>query len=138
MTRLPDWPARLHAFVDSVKLRVFEWQAHDCFLGWAADAVLAVTGEDIGAAYRGRYKSAVGAARVMRNDGFEKLADLVASHLPEIHISEASLGDIAAIPDDSPFGFTLGIVNGEVILVLRETGMGVVPLFDATRAFRVG
>lgn len=138
MKRLPDWNARLHAFVDSVKRSPFAWASHDCFCGWAADAVEAMTGEDIATAYRSAYSTPKGAVDVMKAAGFATLADLVASHLPEIHLSQAHVGDIAAIEDDSPFGYTLGIVNGEMILVLGERAMGTVPLFSAARAFKVG
>lgn len=138
MNRLPDWNARLHAFVDAAKRRPFDWTAHNCGEHWAAGAVEAMTGADLAAPYRDRYASALGAARVVRNEGFETIADLVAAHLPEIHVSAARLGDLAAIPATDAFGYTLGIVNGEMILVLRADGMGLVPLFDATRAFRVG
>ena len=138
MKRFPDWAARLNDFVDGVKRSPFAWAEHDCFCGWAADAVLAMTGEDIAAQWRGRYKTAKGAAGVLKRAGFDNLADGMAAVLPEIHLSQAKLGDIAAIPDDTPFGFTLGIVNGETILVLGEKAMGTVPLFKATRAFAVG
>lgn len=144
LTRRPDWPARLHDFVDAVKRNAFDWVSLNCAEHWAAGAVLAMTDVDIAASYRGRYKTAKGAAQMMKGKGFDNLADMLAAHLPEItgvdgepFVGGASLGDIAAIPKDDAFGFTLGIVNGEMILVLGETGMGMVPLFSATRAFRV-
>jgi hypothetical protein len=136
--RLPDWPARLHEFVDGVKRSPFGWGGSDCLIGWAADAVLAMTGEDIAAPWRGKYKTARGAAGALKRAGFDNLADGLATVLPEIHLSRARLGDLAAIPDDGPFGWSLGIVNGETILVRGETAMGTVPLDRATRAFRVG
>jgi hypothetical protein len=74
----------------------------------------------------------------MRQAGFRNLADMVAVMLPEIHPSEARIGDIAAIEIDTPFGYALGVVNGERVFVLREDGMGTVDLLDAKRAFRVG
>lgn len=138
MRRLPDWPVRLHDFVDGVKRSPFKWETHDCWLGWAADAAIAIIGVDIGADYRGQYSNAIEAARVMKKAGFSNLADLVASHLPEIHVSQAKIGDIAAIADDTPFGFTLGIINGETILVLGEQCMGVELLSRAARVFQVG
>ena len=55
-----------------------------------------------------------------------------------IHVSQAMLGDVAEVPDESPFGHALGIVNGERLLVMREDGIGTVDLLSATRAFRVG
>lgn len=136
MRRLPDWPARLHAFVDGVKRQPFDYGSHNCAQHWAAGAVKAMTGEDVAKGYR--FKTARGALSAMKRAGFNNIADMAASMLPEIHISQARVGDIAAVPKDDVFGFTLGIVNGEMILVLREDGMGLVPLFDATRAFRVG
>lgn len=138
MKRLPDWPRRLHDFLDEVKRKRFEWASNNCGEHFAAGAVLAVTGEDIAAPWRGRYKSAAGALRVMKNAGFMNLGDMVASVLPEIHPSRAKLGDIATVPADGPFGTSLGIINGEVILVLGENGMGVVPMSFATRVFAVG
>lgn len=138
MKRRGDWHSRLNAFIDEVKRKPFDWQTHNCGEHFAFGAVEAMTGEDIGATYRGRYQGAAGAVRVMKNDGFDDLGDLLASHLPEKHVSRARLGDLVAIPDDSPFGFTLGIVNGESVLVLGETSMGVVPITKATRAFAVG
>ena len=80
----------------------------------------------------------MGALGVLRNDGFADLGDLVASVLPEIHISRGRIGDVAAIPADDGFGFTLGVVNGERIFVLRPDGFGTVDLLAAGRAFRIG
>ena len=134
MKRLPDWPKRLHDFVDGVKRQPFDWGTHNCAT-FAAGAVEAMTGERLVKGYR--FKTERGALSAMKRAGFDNLADMAASKLEEIHISQAQLGDIAAIPADTPFGFVLGIVNGEMILALRPDGMGLIPLFDATRAFRV-
>lgn len=136
--RRGDWHSRLNAFIDSVKRQPFDWATNNCGEHFAFGAVKAMTDADIGAHYRGRYTTATGAVRVMRKDGFDNLGDLVASHLPEIHPSRARLGDLVAIPEDSPFGFTLGVVNGESVLVLCERAMGIVPISQATRAFAVG
>lgn len=138
MKRYPDWPKRLHDFVDGVKRRPFDWREHECAVAWAGGCVAALTGADVAERWRGRFTSMRGALRVMRNDGFADLGDMAASALPEIHIARARLGDVAFVPQDDGFGGTLGIVNGETILVLREDGMGLVSLFDATRAFQVG
>lgn len=137
--RLPDWRARFEAEIDSIKFVPFDWGAQfDCWVGLAARVAFALTGVDHAAPYRGRYVSPEGALRVMKRAGHDNLADLVASHLPEIHPSQAALGDIAAIPMEDPFGFSVGVVNGERVFVLRPEGIGTVGLLDATRAFRVG
>lgn len=134
MNRLPDWNARLHAYIDAVKRSPFDWRAHNCAT-FVAGAVKAMTGDNIAKGYR--FKTERGALSAMKREGFDNLADMAASKLPEIHISQARIGDVAAIPTDTPFGFVLGIVNGEMILALRPDGMGLAPLLSATRAFRV-
>ncbi len=138
LTRLPDWRRRFEDAIDDIKARPFDWADHECGTGLAGRLALALTGVDCAARYRGTYDSAASAVRVMRQAGFENLGDLVADLLPEVHVSEASVGDIAAIPDQTPFGYALGVVNGERIFVLMETGIGTVDLLDATRAFKVG
>lgn len=141
LTRLTGpvhWRARYDALFDRIRRRPFAYGEHDCALGLAAAAVEAVTGADVAAAYRKRYHSRIGALRVLRNDGFANLADAVAALLPEIEPARARRGDIAAIPDDGPFGHSLGVVDGERVFVLRETGLGTVDRAVMTRAFRVG
>jgi hypothetical protein len=138
MKRRGDWHSRLNAFIDGVKRQPFDWATMNCGEHFAAGAVMAMTDVDIAAPWRGRYKTAAGAVRAMKRDGFACLGDMAASVLPEVHPSSARLGDIAAVPADGPFGTSLGVVNGEVILVLGEESMGVVPLARATRVFAVG
>lgn len=134
MKRKPDWNARLHAYVDSVKRSPFDWGEHNC-ASFVVGAVEAMTGERLVSGYG--FKTERGALSAMKREGFDNLADMAASKLPEIHISKARIGDVAAIPTDTPFGYALGIVNGEMIMALRPDGMGLAPLLTATRAFRV-
>ena len=136
LKRKGDWAARLHKHIDAGKTKAFDWAEHNCGCHWAAGAVKAVTGKNLAAEYDA--KTAKGLMAAMKSNGFKNVADLVASKLPEIAVSQAVFGDIAAIPVDDGFGFTLGIVNGETILVLREDGLGIMPLFSAKRAFKVG
>ncbi|WP_085025599.1 DUF6950 family protein [Ensifer aridi] len=138
LKRLPDWRRRFEAAIDEIKALPFAWGDHDCGPGLAGRLAFALTGVDCAAQYRGSYDSAASALRVMHEAGFDNLGDLVAAILPEIHISAAAIGDIAAVPVNGPFGYALGVVNGERIFVLKETGVGTVDLLDATRAFKVG
>jgi hypothetical protein len=138
LTRLPDWRRRFADEIDRLWRTPFDWDGHECVIGLAGNMALAITGVDCAAEYRGTYKTAAGALKVMRAAGYENVADMVGAMLPEIHPSLAHVGDIAAIPMDSPFGFALGVVNGERILVLMPDGIGTVDLLDATRAFKVG
>lgn len=137
LSRAFDWPVRLERFLDENRASAFSWNGGDCVVGWAADAVLAMTDVDLAAASRGKYKTERGAIRVMIKAGFDNLADLIGSMLEEIHPSQACIGDIAALPTEGPLGFSVGIVNGETILVRGLDCMSVAPLSAATRAFRV-
>lgn len=65
LKRLPDWRERLDAEVQRKALCVFQWGINDCML-FAADLIRAMTGADLGAPYRGRYSTPIGAARILR------------------------------------------------------------------------
>lgn len=139
LKRKPGWRSRFEAAIDEIKYVPFDWSTqHDCGPGLVGRLVHAMTGEDVAAPWRGRYSSRNGALRVMRNEGFDNLADLVASVLPEIHPSQARIGDIAAFEMASPFKFALGVVNGDRVFVLKPEGIGTMNLLAAKRAFRVG
>lgn len=138
LQRTPGWRARFEREIDAIKHLPFAWGEHDCGPDLVGRLVEATTGADIFAPWRGRYQSYRGAVRVMRNDGFGNLADLIGSVLPEIHPSEATLGDVAAFAEKSELGFTLGIVNGERVFVLKEEGLGTLDLLQADKAYRVG
>lgn len=140
LQRLPNWRKRFETFIDQVKATPFAWGEFDCGPAFAGRLVEALTGADLAAPYRGRYKTAAGALRVIRNEGFADLAELVDALLPaHEHPSRMRLGDIVAVPVESAFGVALGICNGGgTIFVLREDGIGVLDQADAIRAWRVG
>lgn len=66
--RLPDWPHRLAAFVESRRAAPFSWGGNDCG-AFAADAVAALTGSDPLAALRGAWADEEGAAAVIAKHG---------------------------------------------------------------------
>ena len=138
LKRVDNWRQEFEAVADDLMTLPFEWGKQDCGPGFVGRLTQALTRVDLAADYRGQYDSALSALRLMQDSGFANLGDLVASILPEIHISQARIGDIAAIADDTPFGFALGVVNGERIYVRTQSGLGTVDLLDAARAFKVG
>lgn len=138
LKRLPDWHSRLIRAVEDVRRDPLVWGASDCGMDWAGRAVEAVTGINPAAGLKPRYSTAKGALAFMRRQKVDNLGDLVARYLPEIHPSRAALGDIAAIKTDDAFGYALGIVNGATIMVRGETGVRVIDLLNADRAFAVG
>lgn len=138
LTRLPDWRARLAAEMDRQRRDPFAWGRHDCALGLAAGAVTALTGADLAAPWRGRYRSPSSARRALHKAGFNTLADLVASLLPEIPPAFADVGDIGVIAADGPLGQALCVVDASGLIVLTEAGHGRCPRHDMIRAFKVG
>ncbi|WP_274426742.1 DUF6950 family protein [Chelativorans sp. YIM 93263] len=138
MQRVPGWRLRFDAVIDEIKYSSFAWGERDCGPWLVGRVVEAVTGEDLAAPYRGRYRTYRGAVRVMREQGYHNLGDLVASMLPEIHPSQAKIADIAAFADDTELGFSLGPVNGDRVFVMQKDHLGTMGLLKAKRAFKVG
>lgn len=145
MKRHRDWRRRLERFIDEAERTPFAWGTADCGPEWAGRAIEAVLGIDIAAQFRGRYRTATGAAMVIRRAGHRDLANLVRALLAEatgadceIHPSVARYGDLMAIPELTGVGWVLGICNGERILVRRADGKGTVERLAATRAWRLG
>lgn len=138
MKRLAGWRSRLEGVVDEYRLSQLDFGKFDCAI-FCARAIEAITGARVGDPAWWRYGSRRGGAKIMLEAGFTNLADLTASVLPEIHPSQAYIGDIAALESDTEFGYALGVVTGDRIFVVREgAGIGTVDLLAAKRAFKVG
>lgn len=139
LKRRDDWRAALHAAIAERLDRPFAWGRNDGAM-FTADLVLAMTGVDLAAAFRGRYRSERGAARVMRAAGYTDLVALVAARLPEIQPSRARSGDVAIIGIERPGrkpALCLGLFDGGHIRAMAASGAGVLPFTAAVRAFRV-
>lgn len=131
--RLPDWKARLTAYLTQAAPRPYCLGQHDCAL-FAAGGVQAVTGLDPAAAWRGTYATKAAGLTALRRAGHADHIAATAAALPEIHPALAAPGDIAVVTDGG--AGALGIVQGEMVYVLREDGLGLVPRSAMTRAFR--
>lgn len=118
--RRHDWRSRLSAVIEGALKRPFEWGRHDCGL-FAADAVMSMTGTDHAAAWRGRYRTAIGALRLLRRSGYEDHVACVAAHLAEIHPTLASVGDVAVVASDD--GPALGVWTGPGVAVPGHSGL---------------
>lgn len=140
LKRRPDWRSRLSTFMESVRNERLVYGVHDCVVGLAAGAVEAMTGVDLAADVRGAYSGEARALAQIRQRGFADIAELTAAYLPEIHVGRATSGDLAAVPRPGPFGFALGVVSGDRIMVIDDSGRGLgsVDLLAATRAYKVG
>lgn len=71
--RLEGWEERLAEYVEAQRATAFAWGKTDCAM-FASDAVLALTGSDPFAEYRGRYSTETEAERLIDEaGGFEAL-----------------------------------------------------------------
>lgn len=133
-TRLPDWNARLSAYLAAAARTRFAWGRHDCAL-FAAGAVEAVRGERPALDLPSEgYTSLPAALRVLRKAGYGGLGDLPGRWLEEIHPALAAAGDVALVADGAHD--VLGVVQGEAIYVLRRDGLGLGPRAAMRRAWR--
>lgn len=129
-TRLPDWRPRLVAYLAEVRTRPFAYGTHDCAL-FAAGAVEAMTGHDLAAEFRGRYASLKEGLKLAKGSHLQ----ILRQHFEPVPTAFAAVGDLALIGE---VGFpALGIFEGEMILVLREDGLGLISRAAATQAWKV-
>lgn len=128
------WQHALTRYLAGVAYRPFKAGKLDCAL-FTAGAVAAMTGEDPATGWRGTYRSLKKGQSTLRAAGFEDHVALAASLYPEVPPLMAQPGDVAVVPTEE--GLALGIVQGAQIYVMSRTGLTLVPLTAATRAFRV-
>lgn len=131
--RLPDWRRRLELYLADAARVPFAHGTHDCAL-FAAGAVKAMTGHDPAADYRGRYGSFKEGLRALRASGDSDHLALADRLFEAIPVATARPGDLAAVPMPRP---ALGVVQGELIYLVGDEGLRLVPLTSATRAWRV-
>lgn len=136
MKRLKDWPSRFGALVAQARALPFAWGVHDCCL-WAADSVLACTGHDPAAPWRGTYSDAAGAMRLLDELGGLRAVGALAG--PEIRPSLATVGDVglAANPEDA--GRELLVVSfADVWTGVTATGLQPISRRHVLAAWGVG
>lgn len=120
MIRMPDWEQRLAAYLDPLMAdAAFEWGRRDCAL-FAADAVLTMTGEDIAAAFRGRYTTAHGSLRALKRYGAGDLRSTFSATLPSVPVGYARRGDL--VMHDGSIGICIG--SDALFLRLESEGPG--------------
>jgi len=132
--RLPDWEGRLGELVGSSLYKPFEWGKFDCCT-FAADAVVAVRGDDPLKYIRGSYGSLKSAWRLLSELGGLKVAVTKAMGPPMMHKALAQRGDIVLVESDKyP---ALAVVVGQAALAPLVTGVQRVPARDWIEAWRV-
>lgn len=134
LQRTADWRVRLRDYVLGKMGEPFRPGRHDCAL-FAAGAVEAMTGRDLAAEWRGKYRTLKRGESLLRERGFEDHEDVCRALLPEVAPAFAQVGDVAVIEIDG--GVALGVVQGEVVYCLHPGGAAIVPRARMVRAYRV-
>ena len=132
--RFPDWPQRLVRTIEAKRREPHAWGLNDCAL-CAADMVMAQTGQDFGAAFRGRYDDEAGARAMLGTLGHDDLASLADSVLPRGE-GRPQRGDVVLQPH--PAGDFLAIVWGGGVVGPGPRGLALVPRAPAAAFWRVG
>lgn len=143
LVRHPDWPAALARFFAAREGAEFGYGRSDCCL-FVADAVLAMTGVDLAADYRGRYRSREGAEECLRlTAGRATVAAAMERAarglgLAEVPVACAQRGDIVLLAREAG-DQSLGLValDGRRIAAVSERGFLYLPVGRAARAWRI-
>lgn len=149
--RLPDWPARWSEFVkDCLDLTAdlkLDWEYIHC-AQFSGSGIEAITGHDPYEPFKGKFKTAHGGMKVIKEEGFNTLDDLIAALFEEVPLSLAQSGDIALARTISwegdeeartimPHGVVL--CDPPVYYAVTPEGFGKGNLYeDSIRAFAVG
>lgn len=129
-----NWQNKLTQYIEENKATPFNWGVFDCCL-FAAGAIEAQTGKDLAADLRGKYKTQLGAARLIKRLGFDSVDELLSDKLGQpIAPLSAGRGDIALIQTCE--GLAAGVYYGAVIMATAEDGLKALPRAAALKSWR--
>jgi hypothetical protein len=111
--RLDDWEQRLGAFMAESRDRPFEWGSHDCLM-FALSAAAAITGDDKGEPFRGRYDSRKTATAMLREHGAGTLLKTLDATFTRKKPGFAQRGDLVW------FASSVGVCVGAQALFVGE------------------
>jgi len=115
MTRRSTWEADLSAYISSVRGKPYVYGEHDCGL-FAAGAVMAMTGEDPGAPFRGQYSNEIGCAKALRKHGAGDLESTLDALFERRPIGRLQRGDLVWN------GEAVGVCMGAYALFVGQEG----------------
>jgi len=134
MNRLDNWQANLSDLIRKRQNQPFDIVNFNCLM-WALEAVEAITGESHYSLFAGKFKTAKGAAKILRTKGkAETSAQFLEQLLGERqHIFFVRKGDIVVTDSEDPllilpsdvalFGPPVGVCYGELTYFVGETGL---------------
>jgi hypothetical protein len=144
LQRTQHWATReLHQFILSHKGTPFQWGSHDCSL-FAANAIQAMTGVDIADDFRGKYTDQASAFAIIKSvTGGTTVADAAAHCAAKHGLVEwpnpkyAQRGDLVVIQDNGQLIAGIVHLNGRHAISVGDKGLKVLPMSQATQAWKV-
>ena len=131
--RVAGWEEALARVVEKHAKEPLQYGVSDCGQ-LAADAVLAVSGNDIFKEYRS-YKTEAGARRILKKAGCRDLAELFGKHLKPVHPFFAKRGDIGVV--DQNGDICAGVFTGTGFACKSETGIFYLAIDAVKQAYSV-
>ncbi len=129
MNRTDGWEARLREVLTGARTKAFNWGEYDC-ASLAAEAIQALTGQDLFEEYRGSYSTGREAYRRVAQIG--GVTALPGHHgLMTIALPHAGRGDIIL------FERSLGVCDGFFSFFREESGLLRKPTLNCNKAWRV-
>jgi hypothetical protein len=143
LKRSVSWQTReLHEFFKSADAP-FEWGANDCCL-FPANGILAMTGTDIAADFRGKYHDEASAFALIREiAGGETVADAAAWCAAKFELQEwprplfAQRGDLVVLEDAGRLIAGIVALTGRHVRSVGPDGLKWLPLSAVVRAWKV-
>lgn len=132
--RLPDWPDRLIAAIESHLAHPFAWGAYDCGTLFR-DCVIAVYGEDPGGGFS--WSSRREAAEFLVRNRCRSMLEFCETKFDEIVPADARRGDLAFPASVVPL-MCPHIVTGAEAFSRDQAGLSILPRELFARAFKVG
>ena len=144
ITRLPKWETQLlPAFIAAHQKDSFKWGVSDCCL-FAADAIHAITGQDIADDFRGKYQDEATAFALIKSvTGGSTVADAAAHCAVKHGLTEwpkplfAQRGDLVTIQNGTQLIAGFIGMDGKTAISIGEDGLKQFPISQVTRAWRV-
>jgi hypothetical protein len=125
----PDWHRRLINFLVSQQNAHFIWGQNDCCL-FACACVLAITGTDPMAQWRGKYTTELGAKRYLKKYGGGTILNAFNAVFGPIKPRlNANNGDLILIDTDQ--GDAVGIMQGCQVWAVGPAGLITLPISKA-------
>ncbi|MCH8196464.1 MAG: hypothetical protein IH904_00135 [Proteobacteria bacterium] len=138
--RFEDWPARLGDALAAAAGTPFEFGKHDCCLA-VCDVILAITGTDLAADYRGYEGEAEALAVLRKHRGVVGIMEATAARhaIPEVPPGLAQRGDMVIIDKDGDKALAIVDMTGSrVAAAARAGGWAPRPVSCIERAWRIG